>query len=278
MLDDDRGARRRRYIPVILCIVIGIGLGVWHNAAVARGASDPITTALRTALSPAISASNAVIGWFGGTTAWLTRGKALARENRDLRRRVSELTAEVQQLREAAITAKRLEDELGFLTDTSRPRIAARVIAIEPSPHVETIIIGVGTRQGVRVGSVAVAAEGVVGHVIDAAPTSSVVLVASDPRCAMGAMVQRSGSRAIGVCRGIGRGVLRIHYLNLDADVRKGDTIITSGLGGAGSVYPKGLVIGKVSRVQDDMAASARVAYVEQAARIHRLEEVAVLR
>ncbi|MBM3493009.1 MAG: rod shape-determining protein MreC [Armatimonadetes bacterium] len=278
MLEDDRGALRRRFLPIVLCIVIGAGLGVWHNSAVARGSSDPFTTVARAVLAPLVSASGAVANWVGGTIGSLGQARRLARENASLRRTVATLTDEVHGLRESAITARRLQAQLGFLTANEPPRLPARVVALKPSAHVATLVIDRGTRSGVRSGSVVLAPDGIVGHVIDASPTASVVLLASDPRCAVGAMVQRAQSRAAGVCRGAGRSTLRLGYLSRDADVRTGDVIVTSGLGGAGGIYPKGLVIGSVTRVAEDLATSAKVATVRQAASPDTIEEVVVLR
>lgn len=278
LLDDEPSAVRRKALPIVLCIIIGAALGVWHNAAVSRGATDPFTSFVRTALSPLVAATGSAADWFSGTGRWLTRSRALARENVELRRRVAELTRQVQDLRELALTGERLQREHGLLSTAGRRTQPASVLAITPSPYIATLLIAAGKRHGIRNGSVVVGPEGVVGHVLDAGPTTSVVLVASDPRCAMGAMVQRKGSRAVGVCRGIGQSMLKVNYLERDADVQVGDTVITSGLGGIGSVYPKGLVIGSVTRVTDDAATSARIALVRMAVRIGRLEEVAVLK
>ncbi len=278
MLDDERSALRRKILPIVLCVIIGAGLGVWHNAAVARGASDPFTSFARTALSPLVAATDAVTDWFTGTARWITNSRRLARENVRLQRQVASLTAQVQDLQEQANTGRRLQQELGLLSSPNRQTHPASVLAVMPSPHIATLLIAAGKRHGVRNASVVVGPDGVVGHVIDAGPTTSVVLIASDPRCALGAMVQREASRAIGVCRGIGQGMLRVGYLERDADVRVGDVMITSGLGGAGSVYPKGLVIGRVTKVTDDPSTSARIALVKLAARIGRIEEVAVLK
>ncbi|NLH98519.1 MAG: rod shape-determining protein MreC [Chthonomonadales bacterium] len=278
MLDDERSALRRKYLPFILTIVVGATLGVWHNAAVSRGASSPFTNAARTILSPAIRAVGGVADWFSGTGRWLVNSRSLARENVRLRRELARLRAEAQELREAAITARRLEQEIGFLTEPTPRRLPARVVAMTPAPHVATVVIDRGKRDGLRNGSIVLAPEGVLGHAVDVAYSTSVVLIASDPRCALGAMVQRSESRAIGICRGLGRGMLRMSYLSRDAEISTGDVIVTSGLGGSGGIYPKGLVIGSVTRVTDDAATSSKVAIVRQAASVHRLEEVAVLR
>lgn len=278
MLDDEARSIWRRIIPLAVCVALGIGIGIWHRAAVARGSNDAVTVVLRTALSPVVAASDAVVGWFGHRISILVRSRELARENSTLKRRVSELTEEVADLREARIRADRLEAQLGFVLSSPPAKLPARVVALAPSPHFASIVIGRGSRGGVKAGAVVVAPDGLVGHVYDVTPTTSTVMLASDPRSAVGAMVQRVPSRAVGICHGLGGRLLRFAYLNREADIRKGDTVITSGLGGAGGIYPKGLVLGTVQSVEDDLAASARAAVVRLSVIPDRLEEVAVLK
>ena len=67
-------------------------------------------------------------------------------------------------------------------------------------------------------------------------------------------------------------------YLSRDADVRVGDRVVTSGLGGSGGIYPKGLVIGTVTGVTHDPTMSATVATVRPSAPLSDLEEALVLR
>jgi len=278
MLEDESRSIWRRIVPVVICVVLGTGLGIWHKAAVARGANDPVTNALRTVLSPVVTTSNAVAGWFGRTSGVLFRSRALSRENARLRRQVGLLTEEVQGLREAGIRAERLESALGFIRSGPSVKLPAQVIAVGPSQSFETLVIGRGTRDGVRRGSVVVAPAGLVGHVYDVTPTTATVMLASDPRGSVGAMVQRAESRVVGICRGLGGRTLRLGYLHRESDVRVGDVLITSGLGGSGGIFKKGLVIGNVTSVTEDPATSARSAIARLAVEPDRLEEVAVLR
>ena len=85
----------------------------------------------------------------------------------------------------------------------------------------------------------------------------------------MAALVERS--RETGLVVGRGSGVCELIYLDQDADVQEGDRILTAGLGGT---FPKGLVLGTVTRVvRDETSGSAR-AIVAPAAHLSRLEEV----
>jgi rod shape-determining protein MreC len=97
-----------------------------------------------------------------------------------------------------------------------------------------------------------------------------------DPRSAVGSLVQRTDSRTAAVVEGCGTSPLTPRMVNLsrDADIIKGDRIITSGLGG---MYPKGLTVGEVLSVVNEEGGLVKYAIIKPAIDIDRLEEVFVL-
>jgi rod shape-determining protein MreC len=261
----------------VLCVAVGVALGSWHGICAARGRPEPVTGAVRAVTAPLAGLVSSVWNWFADQGRWVFRGRELDEENRDLRAQVAVLTEERNRLRESDAKLRRLEPQLGFARDGRRSKIAAAVRAIRPEPSFDTVVLGVGARRGVKRGAVVVVPEGVVGHVYDVGPTTSAVLLITDSSSSIGALVQRPESRAIGVCRGRGDGLLSMAYLSREADVRVGDQIVSSGLGGPAGVYPKGLVIGTVVRVDDDRAMSARIALVRPTVSVGSMEEVYVL-
>lgn len=278
MLGDPQPRRSwRRMLGPVLAILIGAALGIGHNVAVSRGASDPVSSGIRTVLTPFVSAVDTVAGWFGRTTRTFFRAREVASENERLRAEVERLRQENDTLREAKERVERLEQLAGLVQSRPPRKRAARVIALAPAQEFGTLVIGLGRRDGIRPQAPVVAPEGLVGTVYEVGPTTSVVLLVTDPRASVGARVQRAGSRAVGVCRGLGGRELRCNYLAREADVRVGDIMVTSGLGGDKGVYPPGIVIGTVTSVREDLAMSAKTALVRAAADMSRLEEVAVL-
>jgi rod shape-determining protein MreC len=93
-----------------------------------------------------------------------------------------------------------------------------------------------------------------------------------DRQSAVDAIVQRS--RARGVVRGQGNDELLFEFVVRGGDVRVGDVVITSGLGG---VYPKGLRIGEVIEVPDPGGSLVQAASLQPAANFGRLEQVFVM-
>jgi rod shape-determining protein MreC len=218
-----------------------------------------------------------VSGWVGRQVGWLLHGRSTEEEHRRLRAENEFLKGEVARLREAEATAMRLQQQIGF-AENKRPRkIAARVISFKPSAYIDSLVIDRGSRDGVHAGMVVATQAGLVGQVLESAPGSSTVLLLTDERSSAGCMIQRADSRAVGVCRGDRSDALSLLYLGPEASVRVGDLVITSGLGGAQAIYPKGVVIGSVSQVSGDATGAGLRVKVRPAVDAARSEEVFVL-
>ncbi len=276
MLRRERESRRSRYIGILIFVAVGIAIGLWHNRMTAHGRSDILTGAVRTVTVPVVSAVSGVGRWIGGQFGWLFRGRAISAQNARLLAENAQLREENARLHEADITAQRLRQQLGFAEMRPPDKFAADVIALRPNPNFETLVIGRGSRDGVHLNSVVISPYGLVGHVYDVAPTSASVLLLTDSNSAVGAMVQRS--RVVGVCKGDGSRLFSLDYLDRAADVKVGDTIISSGLGGGKGIYPKGQVLGTVMAVADDVSGATRRVTVKPSVDFNRLEEVYVIR
>lgn len=171
----------------------------------------------------------------------------------------------------------RLREMLGFKERTEYALLPAEVIARDPSHWFETIIINKGYADGVEKDMAVVTAEGLVGSVMFVSRNSSQVLMLTDSRRAVSALVQRSREPGfIGIVEGYPEknSYLRLTNLPPEANVQPGDIVISSGLGG---VFPKGLVIGHVLEVGNDKSGLLQQATVVPAVNFNRLEEVFVV-
>lgn len=187
------------------------------------------------------------------------------------------LEGEIAGLHEAEATASRLRAQIGFAVTPLPRRLAADVVALHPSPYCDSVTLNRGASDGIRAGMVVCAPQGVLGRVFEVAPGTCGVLLLTDSRCAIGSVIQRADSRVTGVCRGTGSKSLSMVYVDHDADVRVGDAVVSSGMGEALGIFPKGLPIGRVTRVGDDMSGAAKVIDVAPAAAYDRIEEAYVL-
>lgn len=140
---------------------------------------------------------------------------------------------------------KRLRRLLNLKEHSPYESLASSVIAREPSNWFQTLLLDRGERSGVKKDSIVVTPEGLVGRVIKVNKNSSQVLLITDPGSEIGALVQRT--RIQGVIQGRKRDLI-LKYLPLEADVREGDLVLTSGL--EGGLFPKGLAIGRIKKIE----------------------------
>jgi rod shape-determining protein MreC len=196
----------------------------------------------------------------------------VGKENRDLRESVRQLNGRVVASQDAMLENERLKKLLALKSAIRLPAVAASVIGAESVPWYRTILIDRGQVDGIADGMPVVATAGVVGRVVKAAPGSSRVLLLTDHASAIAAMVQRS--RARGVLKGQGGNLCSLEFTVREDDVKVGDIVTASGVGG---VFQKGTVIGEVTMVRKGEYGMFQTIDVRPAVNISHLEEVLVL-
>jgi len=195
----------------------------------------------------------------------------LRSENARLRAEVERLRRRVARLEEAQSEVVRLRRLLQVRPLPPEVPRAARVVARDPGSWFATVLLDRGARDGVRRHDAVVTADGLVGRVLEVYPTAARVLLLSDPRSAVGVLVQRTRDAA--VVEGRAGPVLRLRYLPRDSGIRPGDLLVTSGLGG---VFPRGIRVGTVRAILPK-AGLFLEAEVTPAADLDRIEEVLIL-
>ena len=202
----------------------------------------------------------------------------LRADNTQLRSDNDKLTLENARLAEAAIAAQQ-GAKLGAAQRALPYRtITAPVIARDPSGVLKTIVIGAGTDQGVRVDQVVLSEQGVVGRVGEAGSNYAKIILVTDSSSSVSALVQTS--RASGIVRGQYGDTLVMEWILQSDPVKRGDVIVTAGLGLGNelrSLYPKGLVIGTVVDVTKAEVSAYQRAVVAPAVDLRKLENVLVI-
>jgi rod shape-determining protein MreC len=193
------------------------------------------------------------------------------RDNQRLREETKWLRQENHRYLEAYLQYQRLQRLLNFHEQTPFDVIAAAVVGRNANSWTEIIYINRGTRDKVAKGFPVVTHEGLVGQVIHAAPALSQVMLLTDFRSGVDALVQRT--RASGVVAGRGRHLAELKFLPVGTDLQPGDRLISSGMGG---VFPKGLIIGKVRDIHRNGRQTQQVE-IQPSVDFSHLEEVLVL-
>jgi rod shape-determining protein MreC len=194
------------------------------------------------------------------------------RENVALRASVKRLNERIVANNEAVVANGRLQALLNLKGTLEAPSLAVSVIGEDSSAWFRTLVVDRGSADGLLEGMPVLAAGGVVGRLVKVAPHSSRVLLLTDHASAIAALVQRS--RARGVVRGAGNGRCSMEFTVKDEDVKVGDTVISSGIGG---VFPKGLPIGEVTMVKKGEYGVFQTIEVRPTVNLGRLEEMLVL-
>lgn len=172
----------------------------------------------------------------------------LRSDNARLRSEALVLKAKVQKLASLAAENVRLRELLNSSAIVQENVLAAEVIGVSPELSHHYVLISKGSRHGVYIGQSVVDAYGLFGQVVEVSDQQSRVLMISDPTHAVPVKVNRNGRRAI--ARGIGRlHELSLEYVAATADVKVGDLLVSSGLGGR---FPEGYPVAQVTKVVHD--------------------------
>jgi rod shape-determining protein MreC len=165
-------------------------------------------------------------------------------QTQELQQRLTELESQNRQLREL----------LKLNTEGSRSGIPAAVIGRSADHWWQQVILSRGSRDGVKVGYVVMTPGGVVGRVRKVSPTTSRVLLLSDPSSRVGVVISRS--RYMGYLRGQAANRAVMEFFDKVPDVRRGDVVSTSALS---RLFPAGLPIGRVESVNLDKSPAPEV-------------------
>jgi rod shape-determining protein MreC len=176
------------------------------------------------------------------------RGRELLRaENEQLRAHEREL--ELQLVRESALEHENAE--LRGLHDALPPplikhALLAEIISVETNPLRQRVVINKGARDGVSLNQAVVDGNGILGQVSRLGPWSAEIILVTDPEHAIPVQVTRNSLRSIAVGSG-NSGELLLPYLAINSDVKSGDLLVSSGLGG---VFPAGLPVARITGVK----------------------------
>ncbi len=196
----------------------------------------------------------------------------LEEENRILKKKTAELQAELVLYKEGYLEAGRLKQLLSLQEAYPFRYTAARIIGKEQAALSKTLWMNKGSAHGLKPGMPVIALPGLIGRLTDVSCSSSKVMLLIDENSNVDAAIQRT--RVQGILRGAGSRGCVVRYVSKIQDVKEGDVVLTSGMS---NIFPKGLLIGKVSRVDHMDAGLFLSIRVIPFADFASLEEVLVL-
>ena len=196
--------------------------------------------------------------------------QALLAENRQLRQHQLEQDAKLLKLDALEAENERLRDLLASATALKERVLIAEILRSSEDPYRQQIQINKGARDGVYRGQALVDAWGVMGQVITVNPNTATALLITDPAHGLPVEVNRTGLQTIALGRGDGQ-TLSLPYLPSNADVRVGDLLVTSGLGGR---FPAGYPVGEITAIRRPAGESFIEAIAQPTAHLNRGRQV----
>lgn len=205
------------------------------------------------------------------------RYEALAAENEVLKAQIAKMEDVARQAESTARENQRLRQQLELKATHEDYKLAdAYIIGWSSTDYNNTFTINRGTKAGIQANMVAITANGeVVGLVTQAGPNFAVVKTVLDSTLEISATITSSGYNGM-VSGGYLNGnetLLRMDYLPSSAIIRNQDQVVTSG----STVYPRGLILGRVVDAGFEQTGVAKYALLDPAADIQSLEQVFIL-
>ena len=203
--------------------------------------------------------------------------RELRRRNEDLQSLADSLMIENVRLKEIESENETLRRLLNFTQANpthsyKAAEVKGRVIGRDPSNFLSYLIIDLGSQQGIEKGMPVVAERGLVGRITDVGSNWAKVMLIIDPSSSVNALIQ--SSRATGVVEGHVGGSLVMKYIPQGETVNVNDIVLTSGLGGN---FPKKLIIGQVTTVQQRDIEMFQEAHIRPTVDFNNLEIVLVI-
>lgn len=190
----------------------------------------------------------------------------LERENRELKTQQFVLAAQLQKMQGLEAENRRLRELLASSAQLPEAVLVAEIIDVSQDPYRHQITLNRGSAEGVYRGQALVDAYGVMGQIIDVGPHSAKALLVTDPDHGVPVEINRTGLQTIAIGLGDERG-LRLPFLPSNADIKAGDLLVSSSLGGR---FPAGYPVGTVYEVKPVAGEHFMEAYAYPAAKLNQ--------
>jgi len=264
--------KKRPYLWLIVMVIISLVIITAYAREDGGGPLHDVRVAVQTTITPIGQAGKWVTTPLRNFATW-TAGLGTSRsELESLRTQNAALRAQVVELQEAAQNAGAQTALSKIATSTGYKGVSADVIGLPVSQWQQVIVVNAGSSKGIKNEMPVLGANGLLGQVIEVGPNYAKVRLITDQESGIASYLQNN--RAQGITRGSLSGDLTMNFVSMEATVTAGDTVITSGLGG---VFPKGLIIGQVSKVSKEINSLYKTIQVQPANDMAQAEKVIIL-
>lgn len=261
----------------IISLAVALLLSIVPGVLCAMGQGSYIRSALVTVATPFRWAFTKVGEGLSGFSMYFRTLEELRDENEALRAELegyknlvydAELIGEENEFLSEFLGIK--EEHIDFLFEN------ATVVGRESTNYRTVYTLSKGTLHGIEVNMPIITEEGLVGHITEVGATWSKAVLITETASAVGGYIERSG--VLGVVEGTyelrTEGICRMVYIEPDSDIRVGDKVLSSGMGG---VYPRGILIGRVSEISVDENTRTLTALIEPSADLDSISKLMII-
>jgi rod shape-determining protein MreC len=191
-------------------------------------------------------------------------------ENKLLRNQVRVQESRLQQMGSLVAENLRLRQLMNSSEIVQDRVLVAELIGVSPDPLVHKVIIDKGSNDGIYVGQALLDAFGLMGQVVSVTPYSAQALLITDNSHAIPVQITRNNVRT--VAEGVGDLYeLRLRFVSSTMDIKEGDILVSSGLGGR---FPVGYPVAQVESITFDPGEAFATVVARPAARLDRSRHV----
>jgi rod shape-determining protein MreC len=261
------GRRFPASVKVTIIVVFSLGL------ILSTEYLSPARQYVSTLFSPLQFIANAPLDVLDAVSENVKSRDTLIRENEALRQLELSVSDRLLKVTHLEQENERLHALLGSIATTTLKKLIAQVQAVDSDPFRLQVLVNKGLEDNVFVGQPVVDEHGVVGQVVEVSQYSSRILLIADNSHAMPLRNQRNDVRLIGLGKGDVH-QMELQYVTKNTDVKIGDMLVTSGLGGR---FPEGYPVAKVSAIENRSSEIYSTIHIQPIAQLDRIRYVLLL-
>lgn len=232
-----------------------------------------LRAALMVVVYPIQVAASVPVELYHGLVDAFTSDDELKQRNARLEAEREQLLARLQRFDAVERENERLRTMLAAASRVADRVLVADLMEVSLEPFSRRLLIRRGSRDGVYIGQPAIDAFGIVGQVTQVSPFVSTVTLITDPSHAIPVIDNRSGLRTVVFGTG-DEDVLSVPYLSGVADIKEGDLLVSSGMGG---VFPSGYPVATVTKIKNDPSESFLQIQARPAARLNHGKQIMLI-
>lgn len=257
-------------LPLLMYITLALGLMVAdHRVGYGQSVREKATMVTQ----PFWWLASSPMRIYGFAKQALALRGQLQDENRQQRHDLQVASARILRLNAVAEENGRLRELLGGARGYALNVRMVGIVGVDLDPFRQRLVLDTGSDGGVQIGQVLIDSSGVLGQVVEVGPGQAIALLLTDPDHAIPVQIARSGLRTVAYGTGESDRLV-LPNISQSADIREGDMLITSGIGGR---FPAGFPVGSITGLRADKLRLFVIADAKPAAHLERGNEVLLI-